>query len=98
VVHIVTILLAGWSWVQMLVGTNFSLLFEAGYLGSYTDNSTSWLVLGSNLGRDKRVLSYLGQGRMVHIVTILLAGWSWVVILVETKVSSLLWGRVVWFI
>jgi len=35
---------------------------------------------------------------VVHIVTILLAGWAWVQILVGTKDSSLVWGRVAWFI
>jgi len=34
---------------------------------------------------------------MVHIVTILLAGWFWVQILVGTKDISLVWGRVAWF-
>jgi len=47
------------------------------------------VVMGSNLGRDERFLSYLGQGSMVHIVTVLLAGWSRVKILVWTKVFSL---------
>jgi len=35
---------------------------------------------------------------MVHIVIFLLDGLSWVQILVDAKDSSLLWGRVVWFI
>jgi len=35
---------------------------------------------------------------MVQIVTVLQPGWSWVQILVETNDSSLVWGRVVWFI
>jgi len=56
------------------------------------------MVLGSNLGRDKRFLSYLGQASVVHIVTVLLAGWSWVQILVVSKDLSLIWGRVAWFI
>jgi len=29
-VHIVTILLAGWSWVQIFVGTKDSVFLEAG--------------------------------------------------------------------
>ena len=45
--------------------------------------------MGSNLGRDKIFFSCLGQGSMVHIVTILLAGWSWVQILVGTNDFSL---------
>jgi len=54
--------------------------------------------VGSNLDRDKVFFSYLRQGSVVHIVTILLAGWSWVQILVGTKDFSLIWGRVAWFI
>ena len=46
--------------------------------------------MGSNLGRYKRFFSSLGQGSVVHIVTILLAGWSWVQILVGTKDFSLI--------
>jgi len=36
------------------------------------------MVLGSNLARDKRLFSSLGQSSVVHIVTVLLAGRSWV--------------------
>ena len=35
----------------------FFYLFGAGQHGSYSDSSTSWMVLGSNLGRDKRFFS-----------------------------------------
>jgi len=56
------------------------------------------VVLGSNLVRDKKFFSYLRQGSMVHIVTILLDGWSWVEILVGTKDLSLIWGSLAWFI
>jgi len=63
----------------------------------HSDNSTSCVVLGSNLGRDKSLFSYLGQGSMVQIVTILLAVWSWVQIFVETNDSFLILGRVAWF-
>ena len=41
------------------------------------------------LGRDKRFFSYLRQGSMVHLVTILLARWSWFLSLVGTKYFSL---------
>jgi len=98
VVHIVTILLAGWSWVQIVAGEKIFVLFEAGLRGSYGDNSTSWMVLGSILGRDKRFFSCFGQGSVVCIVTILLAGWSWVEILVGTKDISFIWGSLAWFI
>jgi len=53
------------------------------------------MVLGSILARDERFFSCFGQGSVVHIVTILLAGWAWVQILVGTKDLSLIWGRVV---
>jgi len=43
------------------------------------------MIVGSNLGRDKRFFSSLGQGSVVHIVTILLAGRSWVQILLGSK-------------
>jgi len=56
------------------------------------------MVLGSNLGREKIFLSPLEQGNVVHTVTVLLAGWSWFQILLGTKDSSLVWGRVAWFI
>jgi len=48
------------------------------------------VVLGSILVRDKRFFSYFSQGSVVHIVTILIDGCSWVEILVETKVFLLL--------
>jgi len=55
------------------------------------------MVLGSNLGRDKSLFSYLGQGSMVHIVTTLLAVWSWVQIFVWKNDYFLIWGRAAWF-
>jgi len=43
----------------------------------------------SNLASKKTFFSCLGQGTVVHIVTILLAGWAWVQILVGTKIFLL---------
>ena len=78
----------------MVLGSNLGrdknfFLFGAGYPSSYSDNSTTWVVLGSNLGRDKIFFSFLRHGSMVHIMIILLAGWSWVQILVGTKMFLL---------
>jgi len=56
------------------------------------------MVLGSNLASKKTFFSCLGQVTVVHIVTILLAGWAWVQILVGTKDLSLISGTVSWFI
>jgi len=47
------------------------------------------VVLGSILVGDKRFFSYFRQGSMVHIVTVLIDGWSWVQILVGTNIFLL---------